>query len=106
MRQQLGLAPAANADAVRKQDLPAFDVLVTADFGAVPATDRSFAIADAAALTTSLIACGPVADAANNLQMDAFSVAANCVVNGTVSLNVVCASGTVCGQRKFWYRIQ
>jgi len=75
------------------------------DFGTVPVCSKSFSFADALATTSSKILMTPVPIAASldELEMDNFTCAAACFVNGTVNVVITALPGPVTGSRNFNY---
>jgi hypothetical protein len=74
-------------------------------------TSKSFSIVDAAALTTSKIQMQPVASTTGSAlggdeyEMDNFSCAAYCLVNGTIIAYIQAFPGPVRDKRNFIYII-
>ena len=85
--------------------------IVVLNFGVNPITSDSFSITDAAALTTSKISMSPYPSTASSalggdeLEMDGFSCAAYCAVNGTIKAYIQALPGPVSGTRNFIYTI-
>lgn len=75
---------------------------VTLNFGTKPVKHKSFSIADANALTSHKIVMTPAPDS-DEYEMDGFTAAAYCAVNGTIMAYITAIPGPVMGTRKFNY---
>lgn len=83
----------------------------TIDFGDTATYGLIVNVTDSAAFTTSNIVVNASSSTSNNalggdeLECDGFTVSARCVVNGTISFNIVATPGPVIGKRNFNYFI-
>ncbi len=98
------------------QELPSGDIVsgagsgaialasVTLDFGSVPTDSKAFSITDAAVTTLSKVVMVASPDG-DEYEMDGFSCAAHCAVNGTILAYIHAHPGPVSGTRKFQYLV-
>lgn len=75
---------------------------VTLDFGSIPTYSKGFSFSDAIVTTASKILITAAADS-DEYEMDGFSCAAYCAVNGTIKAFIQAFPGPVVGTRKFNY---
>ena len=109
---EIFITPTA-ANLVYENDTGAVNVVRTAiiDFGnTMPQWSNTFTISDAAAITTSRIVVVPSSNATSafggdELEMDNFSVSAQCLTNGVITVSVTPQPGPMQGKRNFNYII-